>query len=431
MKAFYTTLLFLLSFSTLSLGQKYFSLNSGNWNNTSNVWSLNGVTPCGCFPGNNLNTDTVFVNHPINLTANLNASSLSKVQVNPGGSISNLAYTLKVTNSVVIADGSFAIKELNIATGGSFIISGSTLIINSRMLISGYFESKNSGIEVLNGNIEVSPTGSVVLGADSWIDFSLGNYKNAGYTSICPTCCLNLSSGNLQNDAGATFAGEGALITQGNIMNYGTWSSLLKWCAAGTTFGVSSSENCSGATDVCAFAPLPIELTYFDAYHLKSENILKWETASESNSDHFNIDKSDDGINWKTIGSVAAQGNSIVNTEYSFVDQNQTIGLKYYKLTEISQSGSTNYSKVLSLMSQSHSDLIYFPNPTNDYITVQLDEGHDYNSVRVVDAAGRELKTIEIGDAYTFDIQLPDQNGLYFLKAEGEGITTTYTLIKI
>jgi hypothetical protein len=81
MKPLYLVLAGIFCFQYAATSQTYYTLTSGNWNNTTNVWSLNGTTPCGCFPGNTLVSDTLYVSHPLNLTAHINASATSKIQV--------------------------------------------------------------------------------------------------------------------------------------------------------------------------------------------------------------------------------------------------------------------------------------------------------------------------------------------------------------
>lgn len=163
MRTFILNILFLIFISLISYGQKYFTLQAGAWNNVTNVWSLDNITPCGCYPGNILSSDTVIVNHAINLNASLDASSLSQISVKASGSISNPAADITITNSVVLADGAVEVNKFIVGDGGFFQLKSSNLIINSRMLISGTFNTDFSNITVMNGNIEVSATGKVFL----------------------------------------------------------------------------------------------------------------------------------------------------------------------------------------------------------------------------------------------------------------------------
>jgi hypothetical protein len=432
MRTFILNILFLIFIAFISYGQKYFTLQAGAWNNVTNVWSLNGTTPCGCFPGNSLTNDTVIVNHPIDLTANLDANSLSQISVKNSGSLSNSAVDITITNSIVLADGSVNINKFIVGDGGFFQLKNSNLIINSRMLISGTFSTEFSNITVINGNIEVYASGKVFLGDNTHLQFLSGNYKNSGFTSVCDNCCLHISLGNITNNASGIFDGAGSIILDmGNIRNYGVWNNSLMWCAAGTTVGVSSSENCIAANIECKLAPLPMKLIYFVAYPSMDENILKWQIASETNVDYYTVEKSIDGNSWHQFAQVdpLGAGNDLV--DYQLRDPDPLVGIVYYKLSQKDPDGNTVFAKILSLTNVQNTDLSIFPNPSNEFITVQLHKNHAYKYIKLMDATGKLLNQITIGEELIITIVLPEEKGYYFIQAESEDNANTYKMIKI
>lgn len=74
-------------------------------------------------------------------------------------------------------------------------------------------------------------------------------------------------------------------------------------------------------------------------------NLLKWTTTKEVNHKQFAIEKSNDGITFENIGTVAAQGGS-AQTEYSFLDVSASQGRSYYRLREMGTEGSVSFSKI-------------------------------------------------------------------------------------
>lgn len=432
MKNIFFSLLAFLSICFISHGQKYYTLNSGNWNNTTTVWSLDGITPCSCFPGNSLLTDTIFVNNPINLTSNVSASSLSKIEINTTGALSNSTFDLFISNSIVLANGSISVRNLNIGLGGNFEISSSSLLVNLNLDVAGILKSSLSNITIINGNIQVSSTGSVLLENNSMIHFFNGNYKNNGLTSICSTCCISLDAGNIQNETTGTFNGNGSVISSsGNIKNYGIWNPTLKWCALGASVGMTSIENCITANANCTFAPLPIDLLNFDGYHQENKNIIFWETASENNSNYFQLNKSKDGTNWSLLTIIEAQGFSSGKHYYEYTDEDETDGINYYNLSQFDLNGHETLDKTISLINEQSSFLTFYPNPSDDKVNIQLKTNNPYKSISILDASGRKLNQLIIGDALTFEIQLPYQIGIYFIRAEGEQISNTFKLMKL
>jgi hypothetical protein len=84
---------------------------------------------------------------------------------------------------------------------------------------------------------------------------------------------------------------------------------------------------------------LPVELLYFEGTKYPTFNLLKWSTASESNSDYFSIEVSTDGLTWKKIGEKKAAGNSNTKIDYSYTHTFTYDGIHYYKLIQYDYDG--------------------------------------------------------------------------------------------
>lgn len=85
--------------------------------------------------------------------------------------------------------------------------------------------------------------------------------------------------------------------------------------------------------------PLPVELIYFDGNEYPSFNQLIWSTASEHNSDYFEIERSINGEDWYVVGSKTASGNSNVKIDYSFLDSFDDFKIHYYRLKQVDYNG--------------------------------------------------------------------------------------------
>ncbi len=66
---------------------------------------------------------------------------------------------------------------------------------------------------------------------------------------------------------------------------------------------------------------LPIELLSFTGYNNGDVNELAWKTASEFNSDHFDLERSFSGDDYKSISQLKAAGFSETESDYHFTDQ--------------------------------------------------------------------------------------------------------------
>lgn len=95
---------------------------------------------------------------------------------------------------------------------------------------------------------------------------------------------------------------------------------------------------------------LPIELLYFTADKLScGTNSLIWETASESNNDRFEVERSSDGITFIKVGTVKGAGTSTSRNKYNLTDYNPIQELNYYRLKQIDLDGSFTYSNIISI----------------------------------------------------------------------------------
>lgn len=93
--------------------------------------------------------------------------------------------------------------------------------------------------------------------------------------------------------------------------------------------------------------PLPVELTSFSGQLTENGVELNWETGAEINNSHFNVQVSYDGVNWETIGVVQGAGNSTVNLNYFFLDNQEGTGVQYYRLEQVDFDGTNAFSNVI------------------------------------------------------------------------------------
>jgi hypothetical protein len=80
--------------------------------------------------------------------------------------------------------------------------------------------------------------------------------------------------------------------------------------------------------------PLPVELMSFNGAQNGRNNLLFWETATENNCSHFNVEKSTDGETWTNIGTLNGSGNSMNKIEYKIPDYKVKPLINYYRLAQ-------------------------------------------------------------------------------------------------
>ncbi|MBK9758884.1 MAG: hypothetical protein IPO90_02650 [Flavobacteriales bacterium] len=101
-------------------------------------------------------------------------------------------------------------------------------------------------------------------------------------------------------------------------------------------------------------AVLPVELIRFEAEDIGNTVRLRWSTASESNSDHFLVDRSSDGQWFEPIASTSAAGNSQQQVDYLYDDQQPLQGISYYRLRQFDLDGAEHTGPVVAVVRQPH-----------------------------------------------------------------------------
>lgn len=133
---------------------------------------------------------------------------------------------------------------------------------------------------------------------------------------------------------------------------------------------------------------LPVELISFDAKAIEKQVDLSWTTATEVNSDYFELQRSDDGQSWTQLGSVYAAGESKHVSSYSFIDFSPRIGLNYYRLKMVDQDKTFAYSSIKSVNIGGKATSL-FPNPVLN--TLNIDSEIPDSEITIYDVSGNEV----------------------------------------
>ncbi|MGY6562956.1 MAG: T9SS type A sorting domain-containing protein [Luteibaculaceae bacterium] len=142
---------------------------------------------------------------------------------------------------------------------------------------------------------------------------------------------------------------------------------------------------------------LPVELTHFSAQiRSNTEALILWETQSETNSDFFEIHKSNNGIQWDIVGTIAAAGNSSQTLRYQFVDDSFTNENTFYRLKQVDFDGSSEIFPPFLLRADQDSffDLKVFPNPASERIQF-VNIPAPTNAIVLLSADGKVVQRLE------------------------------------
>ncbi len=140
---------------------------------------------------------------------------------------------------------------------------------------------------------------------------------------------------------------------------------------------------------------LPLKLGQFSASKNAGRVMLNWETLSEENTAHFEIERSSDAINWSAIGQVTAKGNSVQKEYYSFTDPAPAVQTSFYRLKMADKDGIYTYSRVITVTASSDiTGIRLFPNPARETLQTQYSADRaGAVQVFITDASGKTVYT--------------------------------------
>jgi hypothetical protein len=166
--------------------------------------------------------------------------------------------------------------------------------------------------------------------------------------------------------------------------NYG-WILIGDESVIATARKIDSRESATPANSptlsVTFKGSLPIELIDFVAKAKGDKNILTWTTASETNNKAFNIERSIDGIDFTTIGTVKAANRA---SSYQYID-NQPSATSYYRLLEIDNDGTETFSKVVTVSNKgTKGTLKAYPTLVKDILNVETEVVGTYQVVNLL-----------------------------------------------
>lgn len=139
---------------------------------------------------------------------------------------------------------------------------------------------------------------------------------------------------------------------------------------------------------------VPLTLLEFRGrMNAQHQSELTWVTASETNTNRFEVEWRTGTGNFSKIGSLPAAGNSSTNQHYQFIHQKPLAGYNYYRLKMFDTDGRFSYSPVVRTGTAGNGiKLSVYPNPVSDILTVSASvEKTSMVFFQIIDSYGRTV----------------------------------------
>ena len=229
--------------------------------------------------------------------------------------------------------------------------------------------------------------------------------------------------------------------------NATSWNYTLQPSAAAIDFGqyVGIDKDFYGNAVPAGNAPdagiaessliaLPLQILSTKGWAGENGNTVEWETNTDP-ADHFEIEKSNDGSNFKTIATVPYKTNAASTTaKYQFLDNEVKGEVQYYRVKAIEPDNNVLYSQIITIKNSLSSNIIVSPNPAQGDVYLRIPGSNFLNKEMVMVAmSGVIVKRQTINDTNSqikLDVRMLP-HGVYVIKCTdhktGGVYTTTFT----
>lgn len=369
----------------------------------------------------------------------------------PGGGLGGLSLSSYIVQNRIFMGGGGGGGQRNDGNGTRGGNGGGIVIIKANRLITG--ATCTGGISITaNGETAANGTndGMGGGGAAGTIILQINTF------SLSATCPLTVTAngGNGGNASNGSPHGGGGGGAQGVVVFSATQPTANITVA--TNNGIPGCNNNSSPCNNSAGAPsgtngngiltsisgvLPIELLSFKAQKQGNHVLLTWITATETNNDHFEIEKSMDAFNFTPIEKVktkAKNGNSNKSLNYEIKDLSKQSGTVYYRLKQTDLNANFKYHSIISIDAaiEKTVKISVYPNPNNGAFTADLSglENEQEVELTLSDMKGKLIykSIVKIGtDSNSYQIIPKEQlePGIYLFNMKSEGITYPVKLI--
>lgn len=168
-------------------------------------------------------------------------------------------------------------------------------------------------------------------------------------------------------------------------------------------------------------SPLPVEFTRFDVQCFGGGTTVRWNTASEKNNSHFEVEKSVDGTTWSSIGRVNSNSNHV----YLFTDK--VGGQAVYRVKQVDLNGAVSYTSLARSTCNNRSFVVgLYPIPAKDKLTLTVNSDRTLQTTaQLVDNYGRLMMNISLNivkgtNTFTLNVGHLAQ-GQYYLRSNESG----------
>lgn len=194
--------------------------------------------------------------------------------------------------------------------------------------------------------------------------------------------------------------------------------------------------NCTKTVVSPMLVGLPVDFLKFNAVLLDGDGYLTWNTASEINSDKFEIERMVNGVGGYTkVGEVKAAGFSNVEKYYNFTDELGDLNADFiiYRIKQIDLNGEFKYSNFVYLnlaKAITKYQVSVYPNPASSDLKITISNTKGSFDFSFTNAMGQSVMEGTSNNDASIDVSnLP--KGVYVITVSNDGEINEKTSVVI
>lgn len=180
----------------------------------------------------------------------------------------------------------------------------------------------------------------------------------------------------------------------------------------------------------CSAIFLPVDMIYFNAEKSENDVVLEWATGSEKDNDFFSVQRSLDGINFTTLGTVNGNGTSLSLESYGYVDKAAPKATLYYRLAQHDIDGDVTHSPIKIVRNDLDMEISVVPNPFANNAKLNVSGATGEIQLKIYDINGKLVQSLvrNTDDEITIGNNLA--SGFYIIEAVNNSSIGQYKFIK-
>ena len=346
------------------------------------------------FGGNNNNSGASIIGGaiytPMNYVSGAPANDFSSLPANVGQGMS-----MTQNYSVELFTSCMGLYNSGLPTGSSYYIANVTLTFNQPVT--------NPVLHVVGLGGDYAPSNGTLGFSTQLIlttpGVTLSELSGSRELSVTATSILNTATH--PSSTTGSGAASGSILVNGSSITHLTFQVYLGGDGGNSSWGTSNEHTGDawllGVSMESSLLVLPLNISGFTAAAQGNSALLQWTANTATNTDHFDVQYSQDGSSWQSIGEVGVTGNPAMASNYSYVQYSPATGAAYYRIAQVGSDGSYSYTNIqhLNFGQLSGGGVSCYPNPARDRVTVASSaySAGVFKSMQVLSIDGRVLQT--------------------------------------